>query len=394
MMYRLSITSVAVLFVVMLLVACTEESTMTVGTADTSEMGGGAEVPTPDIQIQNDQDNYSGSMTAAEWNDLVEWDQWLDLEKNRENIEAQSLWGLDLGGRISVEVLDSVEAFVIGAKVQLFCGDSLVWNAQSDNKGRAELWRGSSFAQEVCTIWVVYNDLTYGVDPVMLYAQGTNTVILPGLSIRPQMIDLQFVVDGTGSMSDEISYLTQELADVIERVSKVQAHTTINVGSVFYRDHGDEYLTRVSPFSTNASEVTTFIQNQSAGGGGDFPEAVDEALAVALEQQGWSGSAVTRILFLVLDAPPHSDPTTRMQLHAAIERAVKMGVRIVPIVASGIDKSTEFLMRHLAIATNGTYVFITDDSGLGSDHLEATVGEYTVEYLNDLMVRLILEYSE
>jgi hypothetical protein len=39
-------------------------------------------------------------------------------------------------------------------------------------------------------------------------------------------------------------------------------------------------------------------------------------------------------------------------------------------------------------------VFITNDSGIGNDHLEPTVGEFKVEYLNDLMVRLINQYLE
>jgi hypothetical protein len=51
-------------------------------------------------------------------------------------------------------------------------------------------------------------------------------------------------------------------------------------------------------------------------------------------------------------------------------------------------------MRFFAIATNGTYVFVTDHSGVGNPHLEPSVGEYTVEKLNDLMVRLINEFSE
>jgi len=48
----------------------------------------------------------------------------------------------------------------------------------------------------------------------------------------------------------------------------------------------------------------------------------------------------------------------------------------------------------MAIATNGTYVFVTDDSGIGNDHIEPTVGEYQVEFLNDLMVRLVTKYAK
>jgi len=45
------------------------------------------------------------------------------------------------------------------------------------------------------------------------------------------------------------------------------------------------------------------------------------------------------------------------------------------------------------MATNGTYVFITDDSGIGEDHIEATVGDYEIKTLNDLIVRLITKYT-
>ncbi len=73
--------------------------------------------------------------------------------------------------------------------------------------------------------------------------------------------------------------------------------------------------------------------------------------------------------------------------------AAARGIRIVPVVASGIDGNTEFLMRLTAIATNGTYVFITNDSGIGNEHLEPTVGDYEVEHLKDLIVRVIGEYA-
>ena len=73
--------------------------------------------------------------------------------------------------------------------------------------------------------------------------------------------------------------------------------------------------------------------------------------------------------------------------------ASQKGIKIIPVTASGIDKDTEFLMRFFSITTNSTYVFITNDSGIGNDHLIASVGEYQVENLNDLMVRIITKYS-
>lgn len=67
------------------------------------------------------------------------------------------------------------------------------------------------------------------------------------------------------------------------------------------------------------------------------------------------------------------------------------GIRISAVASSGVDKETEFLLRFLGIRTGGSYIFLTDDSGIGGDHIEPTVGQYEVELLNDLLVRVISE---
>ena len=48
-------------------------------------------------------------------------------------------------------------------------------------------------------------------------------------------------------------------------------------------------------------------------------------------------------------------------------------------------------MRSAALLTGGRYVFLTDDSGIGLSHEKPAVGEFTVEYLNSCLVRLIGE---
>jgi len=72
----------------------------------------------------------------------------------------------------------------------------------------------------------------------------------------------------------------------------------------------------------------------------------------------------------------------------------EMGIKIIPIASSGVDKETEFLLRFLSLTSGGTYVFLTNDSGIGGSHIEPTIGDYQVEYLNDLLVRLINGYIQ
>jgi hypothetical protein len=202
-----------------------------------------------------------------------------------------------------------------------------------------------------------------------------------------------FVVDATGSMSDELKYIQSELVDVISRVKSANPNSVVLTSSVFYRDENDEYLTRESNFTTDINQTKKFILDQKAGGGGNFPEAVHSALDKAVNLN-WSNNSKTKLLFLLLDAPPHHNNEVITDIQKSVYKAAEKGIKIIPITASGIDKNTEFLMRFFSISTNSTYVFITNHSGIGENHIEASVGKYQVEFLNNLMVRLINKYAE
>jgi hypothetical protein len=176
--------------------------------------------------------------------------------------------------------------------------------------------------------------------------------------------------------------------------SKTQlAGVNLKVGAVFYRDEKDDYVTKPFPFTENIDNLTSFIKDQRAAGGGDFPEAVDEACAASL-QQNWNTAARTKIAFLILDAPPHFTPAIVEKMNTAVKMYAQKGIKLIPLAASGIDKETEFLLRFMAIATNGTYTFLTNHSGIGNPHINPTVGKYEVEFLNNQMVRLIVKYSK
>ncbi|MBQ2607771.1 MAG: hypothetical protein II588_00985, partial [Paludibacteraceae bacterium] len=189
-------------------------------------------------------------------------------------------------------------------------------------------------------------------------------------------------------------FLKADLTDIINKVGEAHADANIRTAALFYRDIGDDYLTRVSDFTDDLSVTTNYIAKQKADGGGDYPEAVHTALEVGLQKLSWREDNSIRLAFMLLDAPPHKQDDVLASLHQSIPQYAKRGIRIIPVAASGVDKNTEFFLRFTAIATDGTYVFITNHSGVGGDHIEATVGAYKVELLNDLMVRLIDQYLE
>ncbi len=325
-----------------------------------------------------------GVLTAGEWNDLDNWDFWNNLLNNQEYYEDVNKWNLKEIKRYSFVVADKNETLIANAEITLLSGDTEVWKTKTDNKGKATLWSDTDL--DGLTARVRFDD-TEEIVEALEYAKGINNVYLNTTAENKKIIDIYFAVDATGSMGDEINYLKAELNNVIERIKQNNPSLEMRFGSVFYRDEGDEYVTRPFNFTSDETSLISFISNQSANGGGDFPEAVHAALDVAITQNLWNDNASARILFLLLDAPPHYTQEVISSLELNLIQAAEKGIKIVPVTASGIDKATEYLMRSFAILTNGTYVFITDDSGVGNDHLEPTIGEFDVEKLNDLMVR-------
>ncbi|MFT6810760.1 MAG: hypothetical protein ACJA01_004005 [Saprospiraceae bacterium] len=347
----------------------------------------GTQQPTPE----------AGQITAGEWNDLNKWDDWTALLSNKDYSEMQEHWKLYPTARYTVFLRNQYEFPFQDIPVDLVNEKGeVVWTARTDNSGKAELWAGLTAPQKSLGSYkaiAIVNGLKFEIKKLTDIAHGVNNLDIKIACATPDAIDIVWAVDATGSMGDEIRYLQKELDDVIKRSKKSVNKLTLRMGAVFYRDTQDDYLTRTSQLDTDIDKTLSFIAAQSAGGGGDYPEAVESALEDALAQD-WSPKAVARIIFLVLDAPPHEDPDIITQLQEQIKEAAARGIKIIPITASGINRQTEFLMKYMAIATNGTYVFITDHSGIGSAHLDPVVQDYEVEKLNDLLVRLLSYYTQ
>jgi len=202
----------------------------------------------------------------------------------------------------------------------------------------------------------------------------------------PQFLDIGFVVDTTGSMGDELAWLTKDLSSIIRQARAHAPGVNIRYGLVLYRDQGDQYVVRNMGFTDDLNQMRRFLRQQRANGGGDYPEAAAEALesAVALN---WRRGQGERLLFHIADAPPHSHDAARY-LHAAQAGAAK-NIHIFGLGASGVAVESEYLMRQASAMTEGRYLFLTDDSGVGNSHGEPTTSCYLVTQLSDLMTRVI-----
>lgn len=352
-----------------------------------------SEVPPPDGEPGNPKIE-PGQLTAGEWRDLNNWDFWLELMNKEEWSPKQDYWGFYPEEKISVVVTNAGKSVIDAGVTLTDKDDNVLWESKTDNQGRADL-----FPQLFDTAPAPYKlSVTSGKTTVTLEDAQVNSeqplALELASTLTPDTLDLMFVIDTTGSMSDELRYLAAELQDVMTRVEKNASNLTFRLSANFYRDVNDAYTVRSFPFTSDVATVVKQMSEQRANGGGDYPEAVELALEDAIEEHEWSSEAKARLLFLVLDAPPHHSQKIVSKVQTLAKAAAKQGIRIIPLASSGVDKDTEFLMRFLSISTGATYTFLTNDSGIGNEKIEPTVGEYQVDLLNDLLVRVISEYVQ
>ncbi|MEQ1510912.1 MAG: vWA domain-containing protein, partial [Sphingopyxis sp.] len=333
---------------------------------------------------------HAGLLTAGEHDDLLNpelYARYVGATDLAQRI--QGLPRVDTSRLLTVEVRDGNGRSVPFAEVVLTCsdGNSITLATQAD--GRAVFFPAIDRISPRASVRVRYHGAWQGAARPVAIGQDAGgqqvAVTVGGMATRATKLDLMLVVDTTGSMGDEISYLQTELQSIVSSLRQRHQGLDLRVGFVFYRDEGDAYVTRTIAFDTSVNRAAAAIGRQSAGGGGDYPEAMDQALIRAVGQP-WRPDAVKTML-LVADAPPHDERMGRAW--AAAEAARARRIHIVPVAASGVADTAEYAMRAMAALTQSRYTFLTDDSGVGNAHAAPAIDCYLVTRLDALLRRVI-----
>jgi hypothetical protein len=129
----------------------------------------------------------------------------------------------------------------------------------------------------------------------------------------------------------------------------------VRLGVIAYRDAGDEYVVRSLPLTpldaAGEGEISRFIGGLSASGGGDWPEAMDQAIAAATGME-WRGTVPASIV-VIADAPPHP-----ADAGAARDTAAAFAARFPGAQVSLVDTGSgaNAVMRELPGKAGGQYV--------------------------------------
>jgi hypothetical protein len=200
-------------------------------------------------------------------------------------------------------------------------------------------------------------------------------------------LDISLVIDTTGSMRDEIRYLQSEFLAISNTIAARYPNAEQRWSLVLYRDAEDLYVVKESGFRENVADFRQDLSQATAGGGGDFPEASDQGLQSAVNFAWRNAPDVAKLAFWVADAPHHEDKSAAFA--SATLAAQQKGIHVYPVASSGIDEFTEMSMRSVAQLTNGHYLFLTDDSGIGNSHKEPSTPCYFVTRLDQAILRMV-----
>ena len=123
-------------------------------------------------------------------------------------------------------------------------------------------------------------------------------------TLRRNGLDVVIAFDSTGSMTGEINEVKEQIHKIGTTMLALVPKTRFSLCT--YRDKGDSYVAKGIPLTSDIRQLEYFLKGIEAGGGGDHPEAVQEGLKWALENNKFRASA-RKIILVFGDAPPHAD---------------------------------------------------------------------------------------
>ncbi len=341
----------------------------------------------------------ASTVKAGFHDDNEEFSFYEDFCKTRSTPKIPYPW--DVSERFIIKALNSDSSPAFNADVEIRnAGGEIVFKARSPASGEIVLLPKMDLGKDYKNI----TDYAIGAAtgrPARIQRTVEDRIAcvldnqgkLPGIP----SVEICFLIDATGSMSDEIRQLQDVLFSIHARIISLPAKPVIRFSVVAYRDKTDAFTVKGVPFTANIDSFQVALESIKADGGGDYPEDIESGFGYCLDSLKWE-NASAKFVFLIADAPPHLEKKDRNYLWAA-RRFRENGVKVCPIGASGLDINGEFVFRQIGVITHGEFVFLhygeqgeSDGSptasapGKVSHH---TGGNYTAQRLDDIVVRII-----
>jgi Mg-chelatase subunit ChlD len=204
-------------------------------------------------------------------------------------------------------------------------------------------------------------------------------------------IEVCFVLDTTGSMGGLIEGAKQKIWSIANEMISAQPTPELKLGLIGYRDRGDEYVVKSFSLTDDIDAIYGHLREFQAGGGGDTPESVNEALAEAVQKMSWSSDKkVLKIIFLVGDAPPHMDYPNSPKYPDLCREAAKKDL-IINTIQCGEMAETKPIWQEIAKLAEGSYVGISQS---GNVAVISTPMDKELSRLNERIGGTLIPYGD
>ena len=344
------------------------------------------------VAVQN-----QSPLRAGEVDDNAEWDEYLLY---RLDYAGPWVHDRDVSERYIITVNDQGGRPLLDASVTVYAGDEPVFSGRTYASGRVLFFPKALGVSDEVTSFQVAAEKDDARGEATLARGETHQLTLNLAHAgrgpdEPVNLDVLFLIDSTGSMADEIDKLQESIREIAARIDRLPGQPRARFAMTIYRDRGDLFVSRTFDFTPDVSAFHEALAEVEAEGGGDYPESLNEALHRAVHAPEWRAQDTVQIMFLVADAPPHLDYAQDYDYAIEMEKAAEQGIKIFPIASSGLDDQGEYIFRQIAQFTQGRFVFLTyagpTNGGAPGDETTHHVEDYSVENLDDLLVRLVEE---
>lgn len=348
-------------------------------------------------------------LNAGEIDDNANWDDYLMYRREFAR-RGYPVYDIDVTDRQIITVLDTAGEPILGATVRVFADNQLVAESLTYATGKTLFFpNADERTRAVQEFFVIAEKDGVSEQTTIRRNEGWEwEIFLPVNTDRADVnVDVLFLMDTTSSMADEILQLQSNILHISSQVDAMSDHIHVRYGLLLYREHNNfEYLTRRYEFTSDVAEFQAYLNAAEANSGdnnNDWDEALNIALNESLQAMSWGDQDTIKLIFLVADARPHiNHPLEPITYDVSIMNALAQGIKIHPIASSGLEPPGEYIFRQIAQVTMGHFVFLTYENGQagqpGADRPELNVGEpqtvdpiggYSVEQLDDLVLRLI-----
>jgi TolB-like protein len=175
-------------------------------------------------------------------------------------------------------------------------------------------------------------------------------------------------------MGDEIRELQNSLDEVVDDFRGPGSELDVQFGLVAFRDQGDEYVTRLFPFTDDVEKFRNSLGGLKAKGGGDIPERGDQALFEGMVKLNWRPERPDRARVVILcgDAPAQATPATlkhggwtyRTTTEWLLTTATSNHMQIHTVACSGMNPQGLAWFKALAEGSDGTFEDLASSSRL------------------------------